>query len=154
MRSTELISKSAAETIEIGRRIGRKLKGGEILAVCGELGAGKTCLIKGIAAGAGAEASGKEVVSPTFVIVKEYGGRFDIYHIDAYRLNSVEEFERTGFDDFCYPESIVMIEWADKIESALEGIDYVRIELVFEERTQRKIHIQGAAAYLELSSLR
>jgi len=149
-----ITSKSAEETIEIGRRIGRKLKGGEILAVCGELGAGKTCLIKGIAAGGGAEASGKEVVSPTFVIVKEYGGRFDIYHMDAYRLNSVEEFERIGFDDFCYPESIVMIEWADKIEPALEGIDYVRIELVFEGQTQRKIHIQGAAAYLELSSLR
>ena len=148
-----ITSKSAAETIEIGRRIGHKLKGGEVLALCGDLGAGKTCLIKGIAAGAGAEASGKEVVSPTFVIVKEYRGRFDIYHIDAYRLNSVEEFERIGFDDFCYPESIVMIEWADKIEPALEGIDYVRIELLFEGQTQRKIHIQGAAAYLELSSL-
>ncbi|MHC4364067.1 MAG: tRNA (adenosine(37)-N6)-threonylcarbamoyltransferase complex ATPase subunit type 1 TsaE [Planctomycetota bacterium] len=148
-----ITSKSAKETIEIGRRIGRNLKGGEVLALCGELGAGKTCLIKGIAAGAGAEASGKEVVSPTFVIVKEYRGRFDIYHIDAYRLNAVEEFERIGFDDFCYPESIVMIEWADKIEPALEGIDYVRIELLFEGQTQRKIHIQGAAAYLQLSSL-
>lgn len=148
-----ITSKSAEETIQIGRRIGHKLKGGEVLALCGELGAGKTCLIKGIAAGAGAEASGKEVVSPTFVIVKEYRGTFDIYHIDAYRLRSVEEFERIGFDDFCYPKSIVMIEWADKIESALEGIDYVRIELLFEEQTQRKIHIQGAAAYLQLSSL-
>ncbi|MCJ7729486.1 MAG: tRNA (adenosine(37)-N6)-threonylcarbamoyltransferase complex ATPase subunit type 1 TsaE, partial [Sedimentisphaerales bacterium] len=83
----DIISKSAEETIELGRRIGEQLRGGEVIAVCGALGSGKTHLIKGIAAGAGAQDSARKVNSPTFVIVNEYAGRVDIYHIDAYRLN-------------------------------------------------------------------
>jgi len=135
-------SNSPDETIEFGRRLGSQLKGGEVIAVCGPLGSGKTHLIKGIAAGAGAKDS-RVVNSPTFVIVNEYAGRLDIYHIDAYRLNSVSEFEMLGFDDFCYPESVVLIEWADKVESALRAIDYIRIELEHAGETKRKIHVES-----------
>jgi len=142
------ISNSADETIGVGREIGSRLKGGEVIAVCGPLGSGKTHLIKGIAAGAGAKDQ-KQVTSPTFVIVNEYVGRLDIYHVDAYRLNSVAEFERLGFDDFCYPESVVLIEWADKVESALQGIDYIRIELVHTGQTERRIHIRNAPEHFE-----
>ena len=88
----EIITTSAEQTIEIGRKIGSQLKGGEIIGISGQLGSGKTHLIKGIAAGAGA-GDCKSVNSPTFVIVNEYTGKFDIYHVDAYRLNSIEEFE-------------------------------------------------------------
>ncbi|UCF43200.1 MAG: tRNA (adenosine(37)-N6)-threonylcarbamoyltransferase complex ATPase subunit type 1 TsaE [Planctomycetota bacterium] len=144
----KIVSNSPDETIELGRKIGAKLKGGEIIAVCGALGSGKTHLIKGIAAGAGAKDS-KDVTSPTFVIVNEYAGRLDIYHIDAYRLDSIEEFEMIGFDDYCGSESVVVIEWADKIESALEGADYIRIELFDAGQSKRKIQIQGAAPYLQ-----
>ena len=144
-----IISNSPQETIEFGRRLGSRLKGGEVIALCGPLGSGKTHLIKGIAAGAGAENSGRRVNSPTFVIVNEYTGRFDIYHIDAYRLNSVSDFEMIGFDDFCRPDSVVLIEWADKIESALETIDYIRLELSHSGRTKRKIHIANAPEYIE-----
>ena len=138
-------SNSPEETIELGRKIGSQLKGGEVIAVCGPLGSGKTHLIKGIATGAGAK-DRRNVNSPTFVIVNEYAGRFDIYHIDAYRLNSVSEFEMLGFDDFCYPESVVLIEWADKIESALQAIDYIRIELEHAGETKRKIHVKSKSA--------
>ena len=130
-------------------RVRSQLKGGEVIAVCGVLGSGKTHLIKGIAAGAGAE-DGKRVNSPTFVIVKEYTGRLDIYHVDAYRLNSIAEFEMIGFDEFCYPRSVVLIEWADKIESALQAIDYIRIELQHAGETERKIHIQSIPEYIAL----
>ena len=143
-----IISHSSGETIEVGRKIGSQLKGGEIIAVCGPLGSGKTHLIKGIAAGAGAEDS-RRVNSPTFVIVNEYAGRLDIYHMDAYRLDSIEEFEMIGFDDFCYPQSVVVIEWADKIESALRGIDYIRIELLHAGQTCREIHIENAPGYID-----
>jgi tRNA threonylcarbamoyladenosine biosynthesis protein TsaE len=143
-------SNSPDETIELGRRIGVQLRGGEVIAVCGALGSGKTHLIKGIAAGAGAQDSARRVNSPTFVIVNEYAGRVDIYHIDAYRLNSVAEFEMIGFDDFCYPQSVVLIEWADKIESALEGIDYMRLELFHAGDTQRRIYINKAPAHIAL----
>jgi len=144
-----LISNSAEETIEVGRKIGAQLKGGEVIGICGVLGSGKTHLIKGIAAGAGAEEV-REVTSPTFVIVNEYKGRLDVYHVDAYRLNSVSEFEMIGFDDYCYRQSVVVIEWADKIEQALAGVDYVRIELAHSGETQRAIHIKNAPGYIKI----
>lgn len=146
--SFDKISNSPQETIELGRRIGSQLKGGEVIGVCGLLGSGKTHLIKGIATGAGAQDS-KQVNSPTFVIVNEYTGRLDIYHIDAYRLNSIAEFEMLGFDEYCTPQSVVLIEWADKVESALQAIDYIRIELFHAGQTRRKIHVKNAPGYID-----
>jgi tRNA threonylcarbamoyladenosine biosynthesis protein TsaE len=143
---SNIITHSPEETIEFGRKLGSQLKGGEVVAICGPLGSGKTHLIKGIAAGIGAKDS-KSVNSPTFVIVNQYIGRLDIYHIDAYRLNSIAEFEMLGFDDYCYPQSIVLIEWADKIEAALRSIDYVRIELEHSGETTRIIHIKNTPEY-------
>ena len=152
----DVTSKSPEETIELGQKIGSQLKGGEVVAICGALGSGKTHLIKGIAAGAGAAEAGK-VTSPTFVIINEYKsrpsegpdkGRLDVYHIDAYRLDSIAEFEMIGFDDYCQRQSVVVIEWADKIESALENIDYIRAELFHSGETQRGIHIENAPEYI------
>ncbi len=145
----EIVSNSVGETVEFGRRVGSQLRGGEVIGVCGALGSGKTHLIKGIAAGAGA-GDGREVNSPTFVIVNEYKGRLDIYHIDAYRLDSVGEFEMVGFDDFCYRQSVVLIEWAEKVESALAGIDWVRVELAHEGPNRRKIRILNLPKYVEI----
>ena len=143
----DVISNSPEETIEVGLKIGSQLKGGEVVGVCGALGSGKTHLIKGIAAGAGAGDS-RQVNSPTFVIVNEYSGRVDIYHIDAYRLNSIAEFEMLGFDDYCRGQSVVLIEWADKVESALEHINYIRIELFHAGETKRRIHIANTPEYI------
>jgi tRNA threonylcarbamoyladenosine biosynthesis protein TsaE len=143
-----IISNSPDETLQLGRMLGSQLKGGEIIGVFGQLGSGKTHFIKGIAAGAGA-GDCKDVNSPTFVIINEYSGRLDIYHIDAYRLNSVSEFEMLGFDDFCYATSVVLIEWADKIESALQTIDYIRIELEYEGESRRRIHIKNSPHYID-----
>ncbi len=142
-----LVSNSPEQTIELGRKLGSQLKGGEVIAVCGPLGSGKTHIIKGIASGAGSKGC-KVVTSPTFVIVNQYAGRLDIYHIDAYRLNSIAEFEMLGFDDYCYPESVVLIEWADKIESALQGMDYIRIELAHAGKASREISFTNLPAYL------
>jgi tRNA threonylcarbamoyladenosine biosynthesis protein TsaE len=143
-------SKSPERTIELGRRMGQQLRGGEVVAVCGALGSGKTHLIKGIAEGAGAE-DNKDVSSPTFVIIREYQGRLDIYHIDAFRLNSISEFEMLGFDDFCYPQSVVLIEWADKIESALRALDYIRIELFHAGESTRRIRVENLPEYVRIA---
>jgi tRNA threonylcarbamoyladenosine biosynthesis protein TsaE len=143
----DIISNSPEETIELGHRLGSQLKGGEVIGISGPLGSGKTHLIKGIAAGAGAENS-RQVNSPTFVIVNEYAGRLDIYHVDAYRLNSIAEFEMLGFDDYCRPQSVVLIEWADKVESALRAINYIRIELQHAGQTKRQIRIQNTPEYI------
>ena len=142
-------SHSPRETIELGARIGRQLQGGEVVAIVGPLGSGKTHLIKGIATGAGAEDS-KAVNSPTFVIINQYAGRLDIYHIDAYRLGSVAEFEMLGFDDLCYPESVVLIEWADKVEAAIRDIDPIRIDLSHTGKNARTIHIRNAPTYVNV----
>ena len=144
----DFFSGSVEETIGFGCKIGSRLKGGEVIGFTGPLGSGKTYLIKGIAKGAGAGDKNIPINSPTFVIVNEYIGRLDIYHIDAYRLNSVVEFEMIGFDEFCYPHSVVLIEWADKVEQALQGVDYVRIELFYKGQNQRHIHIENMPEYI------
>lgn len=143
----DTVSNSPEETIEVGRRIGEGLRGGEVIGLCGALGSGKTHLVKGIAAGAGALDCG-QVNSPTFVIVNEYAGRLEIYHIDAYRLNSVAEFEMVGFDDYCHPGSVVLIEWADKVESALRDVAHISIELEHAGETKRGIHITNLPDYI------
>ena len=144
----DISSSSPAETIELGRKIGEGLRGGEVIALCGPLGSGKTHLVKGIAAGAGAEGR-TQVNSPTFVIVNEYAGRLEIYHIDAYRLNSVAEFEMLGFDDLCGAASVVLIEWADKIAPALQTVEHVRIELEHAGETTRQIHIKNLPEHID-----
>jgi len=145
----DITSQSPADTIALGRKIGIRLRGGEVVAISGPLGSGKTHLIKGIAAGAGAE-DYSQVNSPTFVIVNEYAGRFNIYHIDAYRLSSIAEFEQLGFDDFCDRQSVVLIEWADKVESALVGVDCIGIKLGHCGETMRTIHIENIPEYVSL----
>jgi tRNA threonylcarbamoyladenosine biosynthesis protein TsaE len=143
----DVVSNSPEETIELGRKVGSQLKGGEVIAVCGALGSGKTHLIKGIASGAGA-AEARKITSPTFVIINEYKGRLDVYHIDAYRLDSISEFEMIGFDDYCQPQSVVLIEWADKVEFALGDMDYIRAGLFHAGKSKRKIHIKNMPDYI------
>ncbi|MBN2018924.1 MAG: tRNA (adenosine(37)-N6)-threonylcarbamoyltransferase complex ATPase subunit type 1 TsaE [Sedimentisphaerales bacterium] len=122
-------SHSPQQTIKFGNHLGSQLKGGEIIAFVGPLGSGKTHLIKGIVEGLGAHDAPNEVTSPTFVLVNEYTGRLDIFHIDAYRLESLDQFEQIGFDDYCRPDSVVLIEWADKVKKALAGVNYFKITL-------------------------
>jgi len=145
-----IISNLPKETIELGRKFGSQLKGGEVICLVGPLGSGKTHLIKGIAEGAGADSAEHSVNSPTFVIINEYQGKFDIYHIDCYRLQSLAEFEMLGFDDYCYSDSVVLIEWADKIEQALQETRSIRIELSHRGLHQRLIVIENLPGYVKL----
>jgi tRNA threonylcarbamoyladenosine biosynthesis protein TsaE len=146
----QITSNSSTETIEFGRKFGSQLKGGEVIALVGPLGAGKTHLIKGIVAGLGAEDAANEVTSPTFVLVNEYAGRLDVYHMDAYRLDSIAQFEQIGFDDYCHPGSVVLIEWADKVEQALAGVNYIKIELSHLGPTARKICVTNFPEYVHI----
>jgi tRNA threonylcarbamoyladenosine biosynthesis protein TsaE len=144
----DVTTNSANETVEFGRKFGSQLKGGEVIALVGPLGAGKTHLIKGIVAGLGAEDAANEVTSPTFVLVNEYSGRLEVFHLDAYRLDSIAQFEQIGFDDYCHPGSVVLIEWADKIEQALTGINYIKIELSHFGPTARTVRVTNAPDYI------
>jgi len=98
---------------EYGRELGRKLGPGDVVALYGELGSGKTTLAKAIAAGLGVT---ETVTSPTFTLVCEYkSGRLPLYHIDIYRLDKPEELSDIGLDEFFYGRGITIVEWADRI---------------------------------------
>ncbi len=143
--SLVLESDRPERTLEIGHAIGSALQGGEVLCLIGPLGSGKTHLIQGIARGVGVEDS-IAVNSPTFVLVNEYFAAslgLDLYHIDAYRLASPVEFEQLGFDDLCRPDSVVLIEWADRILSALRDMPALRIELSHEGPFRRRIVVKN-----------
>jgi tRNA threonylcarbamoyladenosine biosynthesis protein TsaE len=138
----KFISDSPEQTIEIGRKIGAALKGGEVICLVGALGAGKTHLVKGIAAGVGADDM-QRVNSPTFVIVNEYFGRLEVYHIDAYRIEKASDFEMLGFDDFLHPGAVVVVEWANKVHEVLKNIPCIEIEMTHVGQTQRGIAIRN-----------
>jgi tRNA threonylcarbamoyladenosine biosynthesis protein TsaE len=106
------ISRSAEETIAAGRKYGCDARKGDVFALTGDLGAGKTQFVKGFVAGMESKA---EVTSPTFVLVHEYsGGRLPVYHFDFYRLENRDAVLRLGFDDYVFSEGVSLIEWADR----------------------------------------
>jgi tRNA threonylcarbamoyladenosine biosynthesis protein TsaE len=106
------ISKSVEETMEEGRRYARAARPGDVFALTGDLGAGKTQFVKGFVAGLDSKA---DVTSPTFVLVHEYGeGRLPVYHFDFYRVENRDALARLGFDDYVFDDGVSLIEWADR----------------------------------------
>ncbi len=124
---SEFISKSSTETIQIGFTIGKELKKGDIICLEGDLGSGKTTLTKGIASALGIQ---EEVTSPTYTLISEYYGTLPLYHMDLYRIDSIEEFEMLGAEDLLYGDGISIIEWSERI-----------LEYLPEERKVIRIHI-------------
>ncbi len=111
------ISHSPSETFELGRTLAGTLHGGEVIALVGDLGAGKTHFVKGVAAGLGTRG---EVTSPTFTLIHEYtGGRLPLCHFDFYRLDTEDDVLGIGLDDYLLPPTVLAIEWADKFRDLL-----------------------------------
>jgi len=109
-------SHSAEETTELGRRLATDLKPGSIVLLRGDLGAGKTTMVKGIAEGFQA-AKAEDVTSPTFTLIHEYRGpAVTLYHIDLYRIDTQRELDTLALDDLMTPQSILLIEWGEKFE--------------------------------------
>lgn len=107
-----IISRSAEETFQAGRAAAADVRAGDVLALAGDLGAGKTQWVKGLAAGLGSDAV---VTSPTFTLIHEYGGgRVPLYHVDCYRLEQAAELVGIGLDDYLDGDGVLVIEWADK----------------------------------------
>lgn len=118
MEASEYITHSSEETFELGKKIGRSLREGSVIAFHGDLGAGKTTLIKGLVAAA-TSCSPHEVSSPTFVHLNIYEGSTTVYHFDLYRLKDHVDFLNMGFDEYLFTKEICCIEWAEKIEPLL-----------------------------------
>ena len=138
MKSQIIKSKSAQETLLIGKKIASKLKGNEIILLFGELGSGKTTLSQGLIKGLGFEGWPR---SPSFVIVKEYIVKYKIQHMDFYRLDGLASLLGFGIEDYLNMDSIKIIEWPGII-SALIPEDHISITLTSISEFERKIYIK------------
>lgn len=139
------ISHSPAETEALGESWGRAAERGLVLALTGDLGAGKTQLVKGLARGLGVTA---RVHSPTFTLVNEYGGgRLRLFHLDLYRLETPEQIHGAGIEEFLQPEGVAVIEWAERMTSdewRMTKVRRVNIEVLSE--TERRIAYEDSGA--------
>jgi tRNA threonylcarbamoyladenosine biosynthesis protein TsaE len=133
----EFFSASPEETAALGERIARFLGPGSVVALRGGLGAGKTCLVKGIARGLGVE---ETVTSPTYTIISEYRGSVPLYHIDAYRLQGDDDFDSLGGRELLYGNGVAVIEWSERIPQSLpQNTLFIEIALTADQRRRFRI---------------
>ncbi len=131
------ISESEKDTEEIGRSFAQSLKGGEVIAMYGDLGAGKTAFVRGLAKGLGIDA---KVSSPTFTIVNEYPGEIDLIHFDMYRLSSADELFDIGWEDYLARGAVCAVEWSENVTDAFFG-DEIKVIIEKTGDNSRKIEI-------------
>ncbi|MDD2201236.1 MAG: tRNA (adenosine(37)-N6)-threonylcarbamoyltransferase complex ATPase subunit type 1 TsaE [Firmicutes bacterium] len=124
-----LISRSPNQTAALGYSLGRVLKPGDIICLEGDLGAGKTCLARGIARGLGVDEA--VVSSPTFVLAQEYHGHLKVYHLDLYRLTSSDEVEEAGLDEYIWGDGVAIIEWPG-VYTPLQEHDRLVVNIMYE----------------------
>lgn len=134
----KFVTNSEHETAELAARIAQKLKGDEVIALFGDLGAGKTAFTRGLALALGIESG---VSSPTFALVHEYDGKFPIFHFDMYRVNGFDDLYSTGFFDYI-GNGVLVIEWSENIEGALPQ-DAIRIKISRISENKREITVKG-----------
>ena len=140
------VSQSAKSTEELGRRIAGVLKGTEMIAMFGDLGAGKTAFTRGLCEGLGIV---EGVSSPTFAIVNAYSGKYPVYHFDMYRIKDADDLFATGFYDYI-GTGVTIIEWSENIESELEP-DCIRIRInKTDNEDERIFEIEGLDAYADI----
>lgn len=135
------ITNSPEETEELGLKLAKSLKGGEVVAFRGGLGMGKTCFTRGLARGLGFKG---DVTSPTFALINEYiGGRLPLYHFDMYRISGWEDLYSTGFFDYIEQGGVIAAEWSENIENALPE-STVTVTFVRLGDNKREITVNGA----------
>lgn len=141
--SMEILTYSAEETIEQGRKLGARLKPPVLLLLSGELGAGKTTFTKGLVAGLGAAAE-DEVTSPTFTLIHKYDRGPRAYHIDLYRIADAHDLATLGIEDIFNEPAVVIVEWPEKLSLTLDW-PVLRIHLSHIDESTRRIRIEDSA---------
>ena len=134
------ISRSERETEDLGAKLAASLEAGAVVAMYGDLGAGKTAFVRGMARGMGLEC---RVSSPTFTIVNEYLGARELIHFDMYRLSCADELFDIGWEDYLRRGAVCAVEWSENVEDAFFG-DEIRVTIEKLSDTERKITIEGA----------
>ena len=137
----EIASESADETFALGVAVGKEAGEGDVFALSGELGAGKTCFTGGLARGIGVDEN-YAITSPTFTLINEYPGRCRFYHFDVYRLNQIDELIDLGYDEYISAKGVIAIEWAEKIKNALPD-DTIKVNFTYINENKRLIRISG-----------
>jgi tRNA threonylcarbamoyladenosine biosynthesis protein TsaE len=140
MSKQEFVSKSPEETAGIGEHLARYAQKGDIICFFGDLGSGKTTLIKGIAKGL--KISPQKVSSPTFVLMNAYQGRLPLFHFDLYRLEDAREISTIGCDEFLYDDGVSVIEWADRLGTFFPE-EYLRVDLKHRKLDERVIRVSA-----------
>jgi tRNA threonylcarbamoyladenosine biosynthesis protein TsaE len=130
---------SVEETQALGRKIGILLKQPLIIALIGDLGSGKTAFVQGLARGLDVPAD-YYITSPTFTLINEYPGRLPLFHVDLYRLETVQDLEDIGLDELLYDQAVLAVEWADKMADNLSG-DYLSLQFEIIDENCRKIKL-------------
>jgi tRNA threonylcarbamoyladenosine biosynthesis protein TsaE len=136
-----LLAASPADTAAAGERLAATLGAGDVVALTGELGAGKTCFVQGLVRGLGVKGG---ATSPTFVLVNEYRGRVPVHHVDAYRTQSLTELLDIGLEDLLDGQGVTLIEWADRCEALLPART-VRVHIDGVGDEPRRITITNAS---------
>ncbi|MBN3039353.1 MAG: tRNA (adenosine(37)-N6)-threonylcarbamoyltransferase complex ATPase subunit type 1 TsaE [Candidatus Omnitrophica bacterium] len=131
----KIITHSAQETVKLGALLGKRLKAGDVIGLVGELGSGKTTLVKGIAYGLGASEK-EEISSPSFVLIKEYKARIPVFHFDLYRLGGLKDVEQLGIEEYLFDQGVCLIEWAEKMKVLLP--DYLQIRIKIKGENKRE----------------
>jgi tRNA threonylcarbamoyladenosine biosynthesis protein TsaE len=143
---------SPDETQALGERLGRVLSAGDVVSLVGELGAGKTCFVQGLARGLGV-AQGRRVASPTFTIVNEHPGRLTLYHVDLYRLEDERELEEIGLSDYLEGGGVCVVEWFDRFPHLRppDRID-LTLEITGEESRNLSVAATGKSSEARVSA--
>ncbi len=141
MPSFKILSQSQKQTITIGKKLAGFLKPGDIICLSGDLGSGKTTLVKGIAAGLGIKST--EVNSPTFVLMNSYDGRMPLFHFDLYRLENEKQILMLDYEEYFYGEGVAVVEWAERL-GKLFPPNAIKIELQHSGEEKRLIKIYAA----------
>lgn len=136
-------SENVEQTEQAAALLGATVEPGTIVALIGDLGAGKTAFTRGLALGLEVPYSQSSVTSPTFVLIQEYEGRMPLFHFDTYRLPNVESFTDLGVDEYFTADGVSVIEWADRVTEILPG-DRLEIQIIGHGPEQREVRVNGA----------
>ena len=137
MASWRVLTRSPRQTMSWGAKLGKLLQGGEIIALIGELGTGKTCFVRGVTQGLDV-GSDAWIRSPTFTLINEYHGRLPVYHIDLYRVETRSQLEGLNLREYLYSDGVSLIEWFEHLPAG-EADERLEVTLAYDDGNRRRI---------------